>query len=69
MLEQEVAPVLKTLRSHDLEVVAIHHHMIGTKPTVIFLHYWGQGPVEKLAGAFKAALDQLGKGGMAAGSH
>ena len=65
MLEQEVTPVLKTLRSQGLEVVAIHHHMIGSKPTVIFLHYWGQAPVEKLAGAFKATLDQLGKGSMA----
>src|SRR5712692_4470857 len=69
MLEQEVTRVLKTLRSRGLEVVAIHHHMIGTKPTVIFLHYWGQGPVEKLAGAFKATLDQLGGGRMAASSR
>ncbi len=61
MLEPEVTPVLKALRSHGLEVVAIHHHMIGTKPTVIFLHYWGQGPADKLAAAFKAALDELGK--------
>ena len=65
MLQQEVTPVLKTLRSHGIEVVAIHHHMIGSQPTVIFLHYWGQGPVEKLAAAFKATLNQLGKAGMA----
>jgi hypothetical protein len=32
---------------------------------VIFLHYWGRGPAEKLAGAVKGALDQLGKGGAA----
>jgi hypothetical protein len=30
---------------------------------VIFLHYWGTGPADKLAGGFKAALDQLGKAG------
>ncbi len=65
MLEPEVTPVLKTLRSHGLEVVAIHHHMIGSKPTIIFLHYWGQGPTEQLALGFRAALDQLGKGGTA----
>jgi hypothetical protein len=29
---------------------------------VIFLHYWGRGPAEKLAIGFKAALDELGKG-------
>lgn len=62
MLEKEVAPVLRTLRSHGLEVVAIHHHMLDSRPVIIFLHYWGKGPAEKLANAFRAGLDQLGKG-------
>jgi hypothetical protein len=35
--------------------------MTGTSPTIYFLHYWGTGSVDKLAVAFKAALDQLGK--------
>jgi len=67
MLESEVTPVLKALRSHGLEVVAIHHHMIDSRPVVIFLHYWGKGPVDKLTEGFKAALDQLGKGHAGAG--
>ena len=62
MLESEVTPVLKALRKHGLDVVAIHQHMTGTRPVIIFLHYWGREPVEKLAGGFKAALDELGKG-------
>ncbi len=62
MLENEVQPVLKALRGHGLEVVAIHHHMTGTRPVIIFLHYWGKGPAEQLATGFRAALDQLGKG-------
>ena len=61
MLQNEVQPVLKALRGNGLEVVAIHHHMIDTNPTIIFLHYWGKGPVDKLASGFKAALDQTGK--------
>jgi len=67
MLENEVTPVLKTLRENGLDVVAIHHHMTGERPMVIFLHYWGRGPAEKLAAAFKTALDELGKGGSAHG--
>jgi len=63
MLESEVAPVLKALRSHGLDVVAIHHHMTNTKPMIIFLHYWGRGSADKLATGFKAALDELGKSG------
>ena len=62
MLESEVTPVLKSLRKNGIDVVAIHNHMIEARPVVIFLHYWGRGPAEKLATSFKAALDELGKG-------
>src|SRR5438876_5133950 len=61
MLAGEVTPVLKILRKNGLDVVAIHHHMIDTRPTIYFLHYWGTGPAEKLATGFKAALGELGK--------
>jgi Domain of Unknown Function (DUF1259) len=61
MLESEVTPVLKALRRNGLDVVAIHHHMTNGRPTIIFLHYWGTGPADKLATGFKAALDELGK--------
>jgi hypothetical protein len=60
MLATEVTSVLKTLRMNGLDVVAIHHHMTDTSPAIYFLHYWGTGPADKLAKAFKAAVDQLG---------
>ncbi len=63
MLGNEVQPVLKALRGHGLDVVAIHQHMIDSQPRIIFLHYWGKGPADKLATGFRAALDQLGKAG------
>jgi len=61
MLASEVQPVLKALRKNGIDVVAIHHHMTGTQPTIYFLHYWGTGPAEKLATGFKAALGETGK--------
>ena len=61
MLANEVQPVLKALRRNGIDVVAIHHHMTGTQPTIYFLHYWGTGPADKLATAFKAALGEIGK--------
>jgi hypothetical protein len=61
MLEPEVQPVLKALRAGNINVVAMHHHMIGTNPNVIFLHYWGRGPAQALASTVRAAIDQTGK--------
>jgi len=61
MIASEVTPVLKALRKNGIAVVAIHHHMTDTRPAVYFLHYWGTGPADKLAAAFKAALAELGK--------
>lgn len=69
MLAPEVTPVLKALRKHGLDVVAIHHHMTQTQPTVFFLHYWGTGPAEKLATGFKAALAEIGKPNATASRH
>ena len=63
MLEAEVTPVLKALRANGIDVVAIHHHMTGVSPGVIFLHYYGTGSADKLARGVKAAVDQLGKSG------
>jgi hypothetical protein len=62
MLETEVNPVIKVLRAHNLEVVAVHNHMLFDQPRMMFLHYYGRGPAAQLAQGFRAALDQLGKG-------
>jgi hypothetical protein len=64
MVEHEVNAVIKTLRAHNLEVVAVHNHMLGDKPHIIFLHYYGRGKATELAQGFRAALDVLGKSPM-----
>jgi hypothetical protein len=63
MLASEITPVLQALRRNGLNIVAIHNHMTGSEPAVYFLHYWGTGPVGKLARGFRAAIDQLGNRG------
>jgi hypothetical protein len=63
MLEPEVNPVIRALRAHQLNVVACHHHMIGERPRIIFLHYYGTGRATDLAQGFRAALDELGRHG------
>jgi hypothetical protein len=61
VLEGELQGVLKSLRKSGIDVVAIHHHMIGETPRMLFLHYWGKGPAESLAQAVKTALAQTGR--------
>ena len=58
VLEGELQNVLKTLRSGQINIVAIHHHMVDEKPRYLFLHYWGKGPATQLAEVLKKALDQ-----------
>jgi hypothetical protein len=61
MLESELQGVLKALRAANIDVVAIHQHMTGEQPRVMFLHYWGVGATTDLANGLKAALGKTAK--------
>ncbi|HEY2028973.1 MAG TPA: DUF1259 domain-containing protein [Myxococcales bacterium] len=56
MLESELQGVLKALRHAGINVLAIHQHMTGENPRIMFLHYWGIGRTEDLARGLAAAL-------------
>ncbi len=58
LLGSEVDPVMQELRSHNIEVTALHSHMIGETPTIYFMHFWGVGPPSQLAAGLKAAVDR-----------
>jgi hypothetical protein len=58
MFESELQNVLKALRHAGINIVAIHQHMTGENPRVMFLHYWGVGRTEDLAKGLAAALEQ-----------
>jgi hypothetical protein len=57
VLEDELQPVLKSLRAEGINIVAIHHHMTHEEPRILFLHYWGKGRAESLAGSLRKTLD------------
>ncbi len=57
MHESELQPVLKALRGADINIVAIHNHMVEESPRVIFVHYWATGKTVDLAKGIRAALD------------
>lgn len=58
MLESELQPVLRSLRKSGINVVAIHQHMTGEQPRILFLHYWGVGKATDLAAGVVAALKE-----------
>ena len=62
MLESELQAVLKALRRAGISIVAIHQHMTGEEPRIVFLHYWGVGPAAELARGLRTALDQTRPG-------
>ncbi|MBI4461322.1 MAG: DUF1259 domain-containing protein [Acidobacteria bacterium] len=57
--EEELAGVLRALRTAGIEVTAVHNHMVNDDPRMVFVHFWGQGGVEGLARGLRAALDTL----------
>jgi hypothetical protein len=54
--EDELQPVLKALRAGKINIVAIHNHMVGEEPRILFFHYWGRGPVAELGKVVKGAI-------------
>lgn len=64
--EEELQPVLKSLRGAGMNIVAIHHHMTGETPRYVFLHYWGRGKAAALARAIQTARHEQVKAAVAA---
>jgi hypothetical protein len=54
--EDELQPVLKSLRKEKINIVAIHQHMTHEEPRIMFFHYWGRGTAKDLAQAVKGGL-------------
>jgi hypothetical protein len=59
LIASEVNPVIRELRAHGIEVTALHSHMLAETPRLFFMHFWGVGNPETIAGALKAALAQV----------
>jgi hypothetical protein len=59
LIATEVNPVIRELRAQGIEVTALHSHMLAETPRLFFMHFWGVGSPEKIAGALKAALSKV----------
>lgn len=54
----EVNPLIRALRTGDIEVTAIHSHMLDEQPRVFFVHFWANDDALKLARNIRIALDK-----------
>jgi Domain of Unknown Function (DUF1259) len=53
----EVNPLIRALRAGDIEVTAIHSHMLDERPRMFFIHFWANDDAEKLARNVRTALE------------
>ena len=54
----EVNPVIVALRTHGIEVTALHSHMLDEQPRLFFMHFWANDDAIRLAEGLRAALDR-----------
>ena len=53
----EVNPLIRALRAGDIEVTAIHSHMLNEEPRMFFVHFSANDDALKLARNVRTALD------------
>lgn len=56
LTEDEVAPVMKALQRGGVEVTALHNHLVGESPKIMYIHIGGHGDPVKLAQTIKQAV-------------
>ncbi|MFL6817329.1 MAG: DUF1259 domain-containing protein [Bradyrhizobium sp.] len=54
----EVNPLIRSLRSANIEVTAIHSHMLDEQPRMFFVHFWANDDALALARGVRSALDK-----------
>ena len=58
LTSDEVNPVIMALRTHGIDVTALHSHMLDEQPRLFFMHFWANDDAIKLANGLRAALDK-----------
>jgi Domain of Unknown Function (DUF1259) len=56
LLESEVSPVIDALQKGGIEQSALHNHLLGESPHVMYVHFTGHGDASKLARTLHEAL-------------
>ena len=56
LAEDEVAPVMRELQSGGIEITALHNHLIGESPRVMYMHIHGMGNAASLGKTIHQAI-------------
>lgn len=59
LIASEVNPVIRALRNNNIEVTALHSHMLTDSPHLFFMHFWANDDAQKLARGLRSALDKV----------
>ncbi len=56
LIDEEVAPVMLALQDGGVEVTALHNHLLGESPHIMYVHMGGHGDPLRLAQTVKKAV-------------
>ena len=53
----KVQPLLRALSAAHITPTAVHSHLVGERPSISYVHFWGVGPLDGIVRGLRAALD------------
>jgi len=56
--DEEVANVMSELRRQGISTPALHNHLIGESPRIMYIHIMARGPAQSLASKLKMAFEK-----------
>jgi hypothetical protein len=56
---KEVSAVASALTRHDIQVTALHNHLVHSSPDLYFMHFWAHDSPDRVAQGLKAGLDAM----------
>jgi len=56
---EEVNPIITELEAHQIQVTALHSHMLNEQPRLFFMHFWAVGPPDAVSQGIAAALKKV----------
>jgi len=58
LLDSEVDGVIRAFEAGGVEVLAVHNHLIGETPRIVYVHFHGHGAADALATTIRKALEK-----------